>query len=431
MMPNLRQLVRTAACLLLATPLCFLPETARAAETSSYVLLHNGGVIAGRVTETLDQVFIAIDTGEIRLKRRDVRCVCTSLDEAYRYRRGDIQANDLEGTLDLVAWCIEQRLLGYAAENLQAAMSLNPRHARLPILERRLAHARGVSRASQPEAVDHAAEAEAAISNEPAIPSLERRIAEARQGVAPINIPPEAISDFTARIQPLLLNTCTAGGCHGPASNASLKLERVAGRSATRQATMANLSRVLGYVDADFPRNSQLLTAPSQPGHGRNGLTVFGPRNERAYLELENWILRATGFNEPPEEEMVSQKQKSNVRNPWQFDEMQAGGPGFSADQQMLDQQVSDAAYNAVEFAEFPEDFSLNDGWDADFGPHEPGLDSAPGRLDPDLELYPVEQLSPVKRGAEQRQWQPVDEFDPEIFNRRYHGPRTRTPSRP
>lgn len=61
--------------------------------------------------------------------------------------------------------------------------------------------------------------------------------------------PPAVLAEFTQRVQPLLLNTCAAGACHGGPAAPSPRLVRSFGASrADRRITLANLQAFLEAV---------------------------------------------------------------------------------------------------------------------------------------------------------------------------------------
>jgi hypothetical protein len=102
----------------------------------------------------------------------------------------------------------------------------------------------------------------------------------------------ETALQFARRIQPLLMNNCTAAGCHGRDSQTGFRLYKISpGKYANRHAAERNLAEVLECIDVKTPRSSRLLTAP-RGKHGRRGRPVFtGQRGEEQFAELQKWVM--------------------------------------------------------------------------------------------------------------------------------------------
>ena len=115
-------------------------------------------------------------------------------------------------------------------------------------------------------------------------------------------MPSGAMEVFTQTIQPMLTNTCTASGCHGPNAEDSFRLLRIpSGRPPSRRLTQRNLHAVVQFIDWEDPSNSQLLTAPIKP-HGTSRTAVFTDRQVQQYQELVRWVyLVALGKKIEPE----------------------------------------------------------------------------------------------------------------------------------
>jgi hypothetical protein len=106
-------------------------------------------------------------------------------------------------------------------------------------------------------------------------------------------VPADAIENFAARVQPLLLNRCATAACHGGRSSSEFQLASPGlGKTATLRYTQRNLAAVIQQVNTANPEQSPLLTVPQRP-HGGLSSAVFSER-ERPQLELlENWVKKA------------------------------------------------------------------------------------------------------------------------------------------
>jgi len=59
------------------------------------LLLTNGQVLRGKVTQAGDYYYVALEHGEIRVRAGDVELFCHDLDEGYRRRCEAIQGGDV------------------------------------------------------------------------------------------------------------------------------------------------------------------------------------------------------------------------------------------------------------------------------------------------------------------------------------------------
>ena len=217
----------------------------------------------------------------------------------------------------------------------------------------------------------------------PAIGTLERRIRLAMEPPKPAlpsqppaepppdwkefdrligEMPSGSVETFTQTVQPLLVNHCTSAGCHGPGTETKFRLLRApAGRSPRRRLTQRNLHATLQWIDRGDPKASPLLTAPVNP-HGTAKVPVFTNSQVAQYQRLVDWVFQ------------VAEKKK----------------------------------------AEVPETVSAN---------HQPLVRAMPAETSgfdfPPPQQQPPQQPQPQRNDATPGH---ADPFDPEIFNRRYHG---------
>ncbi len=105
-------------------------------------------------------------------------------------------------------------------------------------------------------------------------------------------LPSETVETFSSEVQPLLMNNCTSSGCHGPSTEHELRLMRVPrNRPGGRRITQQNLHAVLKWVDRETPENSRLLTVLIEP-HGGMDRPVFTQRELGQLQQLAGWVTR-------------------------------------------------------------------------------------------------------------------------------------------
>lgn len=114
-------------------------------------------------------------------------------------------------------------------------------------------------------------------------------------------MPPHLVAKFTRHVQPLLLNKCAAGACHGGPASPALQLRRGYGNAnLDRTTTLANLAAFLEAVGPD--RDPQRLVATLSIKHpksaGRNGL-VASPLSAQERTTLEGWLAAVRAADRP------------------------------------------------------------------------------------------------------------------------------------
>jgi hypothetical protein len=112
----------------------------------------------------------------------------------------------------------------------------------------------------------------------------------------PVDVSAEAMNQFATRIQPILMNACV--NCHGSGQGGSFRLIRTHEHgSLVPKTTQQNLTSVLAQVNLEQPRSSPLLTKAASV-HGPLGEAPLAGRKMPAYHALEEWV-KLTLANQP------------------------------------------------------------------------------------------------------------------------------------
>ena len=174
------------------------------------VLLSNGQVIEGKITRVGELIYVTFPNGEIRLKLSEVEFCCRDLKEGYRRKRAAMQPGNVRHHLAMTQWCLRHGLPDHAAAELSDAMAAEPSHPMIGVLNRRL------KMATQPPSKPSRGVEPAEPS--PSFEELDRLVRR---------MPPGTVETFTDTIQPMLVNNCTAAGCHGPQPASEFWLIRI------------------------------------------------------------------------------------------------------------------------------------------------------------------------------------------------------------
>ena len=105
------------------------------------------------------------------------------------------------------------------------------------------------------------------------------------------DVPPELLGGFTRGVQPLLLNKCAAGACHGgnAAHEPRLRRSDVHG-TIDRQSTLANLDTFLSLLGPDRdPQPLVDLLSIRHPRDPANRRLVMKPLTPGERMALESW----------------------------------------------------------------------------------------------------------------------------------------------
>ncbi|MEN6407741.1 MAG: hypothetical protein ABFC77_14895 [Thermoguttaceae bacterium] len=268
-----KNLAVAALGVFVCAPLLNAAEPGSSAATSAprMLILRNGQTLEGKITENADGYVVDLGDGQIWLKTSDVDLVCESLEDGYRRKRARISTSNAPQHLELAQWCLRRGLLGNAAAELADAAALDPGNPMLGVLQERLKLAM-----EPPEKTSHGVQASAGPTNE----DLDRTVR---------SLPRGSVETFTQLVQPVLMNHCASGSCHGSQSDNTLRLLRVpSNKLAGRRITQRNLYAVLAFVDRDNPANSRLLTSLVGPhGTAKNG--IFVERQAMQYQRLSDW----------------------------------------------------------------------------------------------------------------------------------------------
>lgn len=362
-----------------------------APEPQDGVLVHrNGEVFRGKITRAGDRHIVALGGGQIIVKSSDVEACCATLDEAYRLRKQHHPADCAQDYLEMAQWCQRQGLLDAASQELVEAKLLDPAHPMIPLLERRI------------QASRQGVEARGPIAKAP-----EGRLAFSELDRVARGMPAGTMESFTQVVQPMLVNNCTATGCHGPGASDTFSLTRVSpGGPASRRMTQRNLAAVLQRIDRNNPSASPLLATPLRP-HGSAKGPIFTDRQAAQYQQLVDWVYRVSQMPDMSDSSVMQASHVEREKRPHQASQAVFTDPATQADmaaEAPLADQLPAALPTPAKRHSKP----------------QPKVVEGPlGVSSPELPIAPLDRPG-VKRGAPPKEFVPADPFDPQIFNRQF-----------
>jgi hypothetical protein len=261
-MKTLNRLLLAAALLGSATPTSL--AAAPAEPTAGKVLvLHNESTMEGDIQRIGDQYRVRHSLGETWLRTDGALRLCADYQEALAFVRSRANLDDADERLRLSRWCRDHGLRREMLDEVRAAVQLRPGDAEARrILEHlELDANRPLTAPPPPEPVEA-----------PPSPAFE--------------VSAEAVGQFSARVQPILMNACAQ--CHATGKGGAFRLTR-AYDAVNRRATQANLAAVLAQVNAGQPSASPFL-AKAISLHGEMAEAPFKNRQATAFRTLEDWV---------------------------------------------------------------------------------------------------------------------------------------------
>jgi hypothetical protein len=273
------------------------------ASKSQLVLLTDGRIIEGVVTEEDGKVVVTSPVGIMRFPEGKVERTFDTIQGIHRYKLEQVPEEDMDEQLKLAQWCLSKHLNAEARGHLDAILKLDPKHARAKAMLTSIgmAEARMAQRQQRDDDVRQAGAeiVEPPPTSRPA--ALDMAVVQgARRGLGlsdlPVifDLPPSAAlkraQEFQNYVHPVLQSYCAK--CHNDRYEGNFQLiefKRKADR--TTDSLRTNLDAALALVDRENPGRSELLASSLRPhGKGPNTRPIFQGSNDRAYQVLQAWV---------------------------------------------------------------------------------------------------------------------------------------------
>ena len=249
------------------------PAAADAGPNRGKVLvLENEQTLVGDIERVGDVYRVRRLIGETTAPADRVLRLCGSMEEAYAFVRDRANLTDPDERLRLAEWCRVNGLHEQALAEVKAAVELRPDN---PTSRRLLAYLQ------ESGPVQPAKTGQDGPSVEAPRPS--------------VDLTEEALGQFTARVQPILMNACA--NCHATGRGGPFKLTRAYDSAVLNRKTLQrNLAAVLGEVNLAQPQNS-LFLAKAVSVHGPLEQAPIRNRQSAAYKTLEDWVTATVADN--------------------------------------------------------------------------------------------------------------------------------------
>lgn len=379
-------------------------QTPLAAPYEGVLILKNGNALQGRITQAGEYYVLAInDSSVIRLQEDKVDFACRTMEEAYLRQKAKVGTTTLNAHVELAHWCLNLNLWEEATYHHSIAQRSGPAHPDVVRLDRRYQVKQ--EERQRPEGVMQASFTQPVATPEPAADRPhEPRPTERSPGddEAEPSLPPQILHYFTANVQPLLLNSCATSRCHATTAENEFRLVQFDNvRMIPRRMTVRNMNAALKFVDYDNPIQSSLLTHAS---------TRHGGENEPNLSPTQLYALRVWVGG------VVQSGKPASALPGAQVPESKVVPAAFQAPLQMSPTRQASSQPNTkptvLPPGANPNGADINPIFGGNANAEMPGA-SRPGAPLPfrsTPKTVDVEEAPAVR-----------DEFDPELFNRRYH----------
>jgi len=254
-----------------------LPAQVPAAGNNGVAVLSDGRIVQGELTEVPGGYRVTTSSGgQFVIPFDQISVTSASIAGAYEAYRDSIKSPTAETHLMLAEWCMGNGLWAQAYAEVQSALKLEPMrqdaHLLLKRLDTYLAAQDVYKRGQKPSA--------SAPASPPVIVEEEPRPAAAPRSVH---------VTYVTRVQPILMNSCGNGACHGQIAKNEFRLKNVRLESRNLKiASEENLTTLQDWIDFDRPENSPLLVHASDGAPHHRAL--FAGRRHAQYVVIEEWI---------------------------------------------------------------------------------------------------------------------------------------------
>ena len=409
-----------AIAIFVATTVAFAQDDQE--RQKSFVLTRLGAINEGFLIDRGSSYLLEFEGGgSTMISKLDALYVGSSRESVFQYKASQTRMEDVNEVLKLADWASRRHLGAEAIKVLRHKYESSKDPAEQYALKRK------IDDLVQEEAfrADAARAAEAAANRaqkaRPAASSVKTQTqtpedAELNEWAKPIPLP--AIERFSRKAQPILQKRCSVADCHGAVSNSAYRVRPKALGPAARLALLHNLRETLDYVDFDDFEHSPLLNHPEIVDSKGERVYPFG--NDRSSLkDCENFV---EWINSLKTEPVLTEHAKATKRD--------RSGPRLRQGAASRYDVVNRNAHAPNDYAaQNAEDESFQTLFDSDDSPKPSNGTFGFGYSEEALKYMPKPEDDP---NSQEAMLQRVgikpkkvyrDEYDPAIFNDRFHQP--------
>ena len=264
------------------------------------LVLVDGKVLHGQYTPRPDGYDVQVAAGRMFISSDRVRFIASDLQDAYQRMRSSHSDLTPEIHVELARGCLANKLPDEAHREVLDALHLDPNRADAKRILAALEQRSGSPGSSH---LGSGLTEYPTIRKSAGTPIETRSLAGLSRSVA---------QEFTRHVQPLMMNKCASGGCHGSGTESSFQLAS-AHRGSSPTIAERNLAAVLKQIDLARPSSSPLLVGV-EGTHGNLNVPLFRGRLGAQQLDvLRNWV-RAAANDIAPDASTEDQPDERKIR---------------------------------------------------------------------------------------------------------------------
>jgi hypothetical protein len=346
------------------------------------------------------------DQSKIRLPDEQVEAIGSSLSELYEHRLKNRFEGDLNRIHCDIRWSLRHGLVNEAAADVLHARTLDPRNAETGQLLRQVAaRLKSTHGIGEQDSSEHNLPVIQQVSHQSVAPMPRGRTDERSNDADLLGLSPPLIHQFAVRIQPILMNRCASCLAKDSENTRDFQIHTaLTSKWAPKIVVSENLREVLRFVDRNNPESSPLRERATDSHGGRRH--TFGNPGSSMMQNLDHWLGQLQGANPMMPMEADGESPIHLSGGVQQAGFAAVGGeaelvlpPSGTEDSWPI--ETSGSARASSEIPKLPESIESTR-WRSQNQPDQPVSTEA----------------------ARVRRMPKVDNpFDPEIFNRRFHGP--------
>jgi hypothetical protein len=240
------------------------------------LVLTNETTLVGQIELKDGHLEIKTASGSSLIPQARVLKLCDTPEDAYVFLKQRSKGKDPQDGLRLARWCLKHELAEQARLEAEEVLAHQPKNLEAQRIIR--------------------AVTDAGTQLAPGAPSQSKPpVTLATAGEHSYS--PETLRSFTQRLQPVLINSCGTGACHGGGKGTGFELQRPPSISLVQpNLTRHNLVQTLRLIDKDDSPNSALLRKALEAHGGATRPPLTG-KDAPAYQTLEAWVMTVAPAN--------------------------------------------------------------------------------------------------------------------------------------
>jgi hypothetical protein len=265
---------------------------APAAPVPVVLLLSDGRVIQGFVSEDAKGYSVKVKGGRLSFRKDQVEKIFQSVSEIYQYKCSRLPIGDPDERMKLAHWCLTNHLTAEAKQQVEAVLALSPNSLQAQRMKGFLEDREDSALFRDPAVVQTSAE----VVEGPKERALNRAATREFAGVGlptifdlPTPLAVRRAEEYNRNVHPILQTHCA--GCHNERFQGTFQLIQVRNpRDQTPTILRANLETTLRLIDPDSPPRSELLSSALVPHGGPGKGPIFRSPNDPSYQRIWLWV---------------------------------------------------------------------------------------------------------------------------------------------